>query len=128
MDYSRRIRAFRIEESLLKPEPFRGDIEAVRREEGKRLLASLARGERLVVLDERGELPTSEQFADWLRPGVDLAFAIGGPYGHDPALRAQAWKVLALGRWVTNHELARVVLIEQLYRASTIVWGGSYHH
>jgi len=128
VDYARRIRAFRVEESLLKPEPFRGDIEAVRREEGKRLLAGLGAGERLVSLDERGELPTSEEFAAWLGQGADLCFAIGGPYGHDPSVRERSWKVLALGRWVTNHELARVTLIEQLYRASTILWGGSYHH
>ena len=44
------------------------------------------------------------------------------------AVRAQAWKVLALSRMVLNHELARVALVEQLYRASTLLWGGAYHH
>ena len=132
-DYLRRIRQLRVEEALLKPAVFRGEVEAVQAEEGERLRAAVRDGERLVVLDERGELPTSEAFAGWLdqaaRDGSSgLVFAIGGPYGHAPATRSAAWKVLALGRWVTNHELARIVLIEQLYRASTLLWGGSYHH
>lgn len=132
-DYARRIRHLRVEEALLRPATFRGEVEAVRTEEGARLLASVGASERLVALDERGELPTSEEFAAWIdqaaRAGsTGLVFAIGGPYGHAPAVRDRAWKVLALSRWVTNHELARVVLVEQLYRASTILWGGSYHH
>lgn len=127
-EFARRIHPFRIDDQPIKPEPFRGDVDAVRQAESRRLLQALRAGERLVLLDERGELPTSEEFAAWLGRGEDLAFAIGGPYGHDPALRDRAWKVLALGRWVTNHELARLVLVEQLYRASTLLWGGSYHH
>lgn len=132
-DYARRIRQLRVEEQLLKPAAFRGDVEAVRSEEGARLLAQVGAGERLVALDERGELPTSEAFASWIEGAAQegcpgLVFAIGGPYGHAAVVRDRAWKVLALGRWVTNHELARVVLVEQLYRASTLIWGGSYHH
>ena len=57
-----------------------------------------------------------------------LVFAIGGPYGHGAEVRARAHKVVALSGMVLNHELARVVLVEQLYRVSTLLWGGSYHH
>ena len=132
-DYARRFRQLRFEEQRIRPAAFRGDVDAVRAEEGQRLLALVGVGERLVALDERGEMPTSEGFASWVAGAAQegcpgLVFAIGGPYGHDPMVRKQAWKVLALGRMVTNHELARVVLVEQLYRASTITWGGSYHH
>lgn len=132
-DYLRRIRQVKVEERLLKPSRFKGDVDAVRAEEGGRILAEVGGGDRLVALDERGELPTSEEFAEWIdqcaRAGVgSTVFAIGGPYGHDPGVRAAAWKTLALGRWVTNHEVARIVLAEQLYRASTLLWGGSYHH
>lgn len=132
-DYLRRIRSLKVEELLLKPAVFRGDEAAVRSEEGRRLLELLGPGDRLVTLDERGELPGSEPFAGWIdasvREGVGrLVFAIGGPYGHDPRLRERAWRVLAVARWVTNHEIARLCLVEQLYRASTLLWGGAYHH
>lgn len=132
-DYLRRLRHLRVEERLVKPAPFRGDEAAVRAEEGARLLAGLAPGDRLVALDERGELPTSEEFAGWIdstlrEGGRRMVFVIGGPYGLDPSVRRAAWKVLAVGRWVTNHEVARIVLAEQLYRAHTLLWGGSYHH
>ena len=50
------------------------------------------------------------------------------PAGDAVSLRQRAWKVLALSRLVLNHELARAVIVEQLYRASTLLWGGSYHH
>lgn len=132
-DYLGRLRQLKVEEVLLKPAVYRGDEDAVRAEEGQRILELLRPGDRLVAMDERGELPTSEEFAGWLDTAAQastsrLVFAIGGPYGHDPQVRAQAWRVLAVGRWVTNHELARVILAEQLYRASTLLWGGSYHH
>lgn len=121
-------------ERLLKPEPFRGDVEAVREAEGARILKALKPGDRLIALDERGERPTTEELAQWLRTlqrdgsSGRLVFAIGGPYGHSPAVREQAWRVLALSSLVLNHELARVVLAEQIYRVSTLLWGGSYHH
>jgi 23S rRNA (pseudouridine1915-N3)-methyltransferase len=57
-----------------------------------------------------------------------LVFAIGGPYGHAPALREKAHRVLSLSPMVLNHELARVVLVEQLYRAHSLLFGGKYHH
>lgn len=132
-DYAGRLRNFRLEERLLPPARFQGDVDAVRREEGARLRRALRDGDRLIVLDERGDLPTTEAFSTWVvdaqrQSARRLVFAIGGPYGHDPTLRAEAWRVLALSRMVLNHELARVVLVEQLYRVSTLLWGGAYHH
>ncbi len=133
-DFSRRLgKALPFEERLLKPAPFKGDRALVRRQEGARIRAAIKSGDRLVLLDERGTQPTTEGFAEWMssaqRSGVRrLVFAIGGPYGHDPTLRSEAWRVLALSKMVLNHELARVVLVEQLYRVSTILWGGQYHH
>jgi len=133
-DFSRRLgKALPFEERLLKPAPYKGDRAQVRRQEGARIRGAIKSGDRLVLLDERGTQPTTEGFAEWMssaqRSGVRrLVFAIGGPYGHDPALRSEAWRVLALSKMVLNHELARVVLVEQLYRVSTILWGGQYHH
>lgn len=132
-DFARRLGRLGFEEQRLEPEPFRGDVEAVRDAEAARLLATLGSGDRLIALDERGELPTSEAFAGWIDEASRastrrLVFALGGPYGHGALVRQRAWRVLALSKMVLNHELARAVLVEQLYRASTLLWGGSYHH
>lgn len=88
---------------------------------------------RIVALDERGEERTSEGFAELLEAGVraaahPLVFVIGGPYGLDAEVRAQAWKTIRLSTLVFNHAVARVVLVEQLYRACSIRSGSPYHH
>ena len=133
-EYTRRLpRHLGFKEVALKPTPFKGDIEAVRHAEADRILSKLSDGDRLVALDERGIEVTSEGFAALIdeatRMGTKrLVFAIGGPYGHGPAVRDRSWKTLRLSKMVLNHSLARVVLGEQLYRASTLLWGGQYHH
>ena len=109
------------------------DLVEKREQESEQILRFLEPSDRLIVLDERGEGVSSEQFAGWLEDAMNngvkrVVFAIGGPFGHDPLLRKKAWKSLAFSPMVLNHELARVLLAEQLYRASTIIWGGNYHH
>lgn len=133
-DYARRLqRSLPYDEELVRPVPFRGDEQAVKDAEARAILDRIRPDDRLVALDERGELPNTEGFTgiveEATREGAHrLVFAIGGPYGHGAAVRDQAWRTLALSRMVLNHELARVVLVEQLYRASTLLWGGAYHH
>ncbi len=85
-----------------------------------------------VVLDERGKLISSIEFADrmarWRDDGRgDVAFIIGGADGLDPAFRARADMGLSFGKMVWPHMLARVMLSEQLYRAATILAGTPYH-
>lgn len=119
------------EEEELKPEPFKGDVEAVRAAEAARLLARVGPRDALVTLDERGERLDTAAFAAMVEAGRrerSVVFAIGGPYGHGEAARARAWRVVRLSELVLNHELARVVLVEQLYRALTILEGVPYHH
>ncbi len=133
-DFTRRFqRTLPWEEIRLKPEPERGDIDRVKVAEGERVLARVQRGDLLVVLDERGESLTTDDFealfAGALRDGRSrVVFAIGGPHGHGDAVRQQAARVIALSPMVLNHELARVILVEQIYRVSTMMWGGGYHH
>lgn len=84
------------------------------------------------VMDERGEVMTSPQFADRLgtqrdRGLGDLAVVIGGADGIDPALRADAGLAISFGKMVWPHMLARVMLSEQLYRAASILAGSPYH-
>lgn len=86
----------------------------------------------LVLLDSRGKEFSSEQFAKFLgdyqdRNPLPLIFAIGGADGFSDATRAAAQHVLSLGKMTLAHELARIVLLEQLYRAFTILKGHPYH-
>ena len=87
----------------------------------------------LIVLDERGVQPTTEKFTNWIQEYLNkgttrVVFAIGGPFGHHSSLRKQADRVLSLSSMVVNHELARVILYEQLYRSYSLMTGGKYHH
>lgn len=100
-------------------------------EEGARLLAMRPKGV-LVVLDERGGRLTSaafaDQFAAWLGQGVPaVAFAIGGADGHPEAVRSAADRVMALSDLTLPHLLARALVLEQIYRAVTILAGHPYH-
>ena len=87
---------------------------------------------RIVALDERGTIMTSPDFAkmlaDWRDEGVsDCAFVIGGADGIDPALRGRADRSVSFGKMVWPHMLVRVMLAEQVYRATTILAGSPYH-
>jgi 23S rRNA (pseudouridine1915-N3)-methyltransferase len=101
-------------------------------DEGARLSAAIPRDAALVALDERGRLLSSRSFAAkigaWQQQSrSDLGFLIGGPEGLATELIERADLVLALGRMTWPHRLARVLLAEQLYRASTILAGHPYH-
>jgi 23S rRNA (pseudouridine1915-N3)-methyltransferase len=100
-------------------------------EEGEALLARLGERERVVLLDERGAEETSAVFARrvgrWLERAQDVALVIGGSDGLSEALRARGQETIALSRMTLPHRLARVVLLEQLYRAMTILRGEPYH-
>ena len=131
-EWSKRLRrAGGFEEIAIKAEPFRGDEDQVRTAEGARLLANVGARDRLIVLDERGDRVDTRAFTtlvDAARQSGRVVFAIGGPYGHTDAVRAAAWRTVRLSDLVLNHDLARVVLVEQLYRAITVLEGGPYHH
>lgn len=96
------------------------------------LRRAIPQGAIMCALDERGTLETSPQFATrlagWRDAGhSDLAFVIGGADGIDPDLRAGATHLLSFGAMVWPHMLVRVMLAEQLYRATSILSGGPYH-
>lgn len=100
--------------------------------EAKILRNVLPRGATVIALDERGVITSSVEFAKrlgaWQDRGVeDLAFLVGGAEGLDAKLRDDADLVLAFGRMTWPHLLTRLLLFEQLYRASTILSGHPYH-
>ncbi|MEY4872959.1 MAG: hypothetical protein RLZZ563_2289 [Pseudomonadota bacterium] len=96
------------------------------------LARAVPAGALLVTMDERGRVLSSPEFADQLgkwRDGgrQDVAFVIGGADGIAPGLRDRAEMSISFGRMVWPHMLVRVMLAEQLYRATTILGGGPYH-
>jgi 23S rRNA (pseudouridine1915-N3)-methyltransferase len=96
------------------------------------LAKAIPDGAALCVLDERGKVLSSPEFADQLAAWRDggrqeAAFVIGGADGIDPGLRARADLAISFGRMVWPHMLVRVMLAEQLYRATTILAGSPYH-
>ncbi len=102
-----------------------------REEEAEAILAKVGARERLVALDERGAEETSAEFARrvarWLERGQDVALVVGGADGLAPAVRDRAAETLALSRMTLAHRLARLVLVEQLYRVLTMIRGEPYH-
>lgn len=103
----------------------------VRDREGNRLLEEIPAAAELVACDVTGTAMSSEAFARWLQgrreAAHDVAFVIGGAYGLAREVVARARTRLSLAGWTLPHELARLVLAEQLYRAGTIVRGEPYH-
>jgi 23S rRNA (pseudouridine1915-N3)-methyltransferase len=101
-------------------------------EESLKLQETLQPGTVLVLLDERGKAPSSTDFAAIIAKHRDsgtrsMVFAIGGPDGHDHDLRAKAQHVIAFGAMSFPHQIMRILLAEQLYRAVTILSGHPYH-
>jgi 23S rRNA (pseudouridine1915-N3)-methyltransferase len=103
----------------------------VRAREGDRLAKRTSDVDALVACDATGSGMTSERFAEWMQTqresARDVAFLIGGAFGLDDTLRDRATMRLSLAPWTLPHELARLVLAEQLYRAGTIVKREPYH-
>jgi 23S rRNA (pseudouridine1915-N3)-methyltransferase len=100
-------------------------------EEARAILSRLRAADWLVALDERGEEMDSVAFSRLVErartESRDLCFAIGGDEGLERSVLDRAWRVLSLSRMTLPHRLARVVLMEQLYRAYTLIRGEPYH-
>lgn len=107
-----------------------GRDDIVRREEGARLLAAAA-DSWIVALEEGGKSMSSREFAAWLQArreqARDVSFLVGGPHGLHPSVVDAADQRLSLSHWTLPHDIARLLLAEQLYRAGTIGRGEPYH-
>ena len=107
------------------------DAARIRKAEAERILSALRPRDLLVLADESGPERTSGEFAADLRAWLDsspsaVVFAVGGAYGLDPALRRRARAILPLSRMTLPHQLARLVLAEQVYRAVATLRGVAY--
>ena len=107
------------------------DADLAKDREGAKLLERLPVAGTVLVCDERGDRLTSAEFAALLAGArdraCDVACIVGGAFGLSEAVRARATRIIQLAPWTLPHEMARLVLAEQLYRAGTIVRGEPYH-
>ena len=111
----------------------KGDSRKIIRQEGEQLLARVPQDAYTVALDEKGKLFTSEDFAGFfsrhmLNGTPELAFVIGGPYGLDSAVKEKANLEMSLTPMTITHQLARLILLEQIYRGMTILRNEPYHN
>jgi 23S rRNA (pseudouridine1915-N3)-methyltransferase len=132
-DYAKRFPPeIRIELKAVKTEP-RGSktLENLFAAERGRIEAAIPRGSRVIALDERGTSLTTRALAgrlqEWQLGGTDVAMVIGGPDGLDPAFREAAHERIRLSDLTLPHAFARVLLIEQLYRAWSVNANHPYH-
>lgn len=100
--------------------------------EGEQILKLLQPSDTVVLLDERGKELRSIEYADWLQRRQStsrrLVFIIGGPYGFSKAIYERANDMISLSRMTFSHQMVRLIFVEQLYRACTIIKGEPYHH
>lgn len=105
---------------------------AMEEEEGN-ILARLQPGDFLVILDENGSEMTSRHLAvkiqKWMTEGKSrIVFVVGGAFGITPSLKSKANYILSLSKLTFTHQMVRLLLVEQLYRAMTILRNEKYHH
>jgi len=111
----------------------KGDIAGLLKREADRILEKIPAQSYVLVLDERGRQFGSEQLAEklgdeMLHGGRDWCLVIGGPYGLDSRLRQRADVMLSLSKMTFTHQMARILLLEQLYRSNTILRNEPYHN
>lgn len=100
--------------------------------EGELILRLIQPSDTVVLLDEHGAERTSMEMATWLtrkqQTARRLVFIIGGPYGFSAGVYGRADEKISLSRMTFSHQMVRLIFVEQLYRACTIIRGESYHH
>lgn len=106
--------------------------EQVKAAEGEAILRYLTPAMEVILLDEHGKEFRSIEYADWLQKkmgsGRDLTLVIGGPYGFSKAVYDRADGKLSLSQMTFSHQMIRIMAIEQIYRAMTILRNEPYHH
>lgn len=102
-------------------------------QEAQHILAQIPTKTLIIALDETGKQFTSPNFATFLteirdQKGANITFIIGGAFGLSPAIKQKAHTTIALSTMTFTHEMVRTILLEQLYRAFTIIQGKTYHY
>ena len=137
-EYQKRLGAFcrlsiqEIEEERLPQNPSLAQITAGMSEEGRRILSKITAGSLVIALCIEGKQQSSEELAGIFQQAAvsgksDLIFVIGGSFGLSQAVKERADRKLSMSRMTFPHQLARVMLLEQVYRGYQILSGGKYH-
>ncbi|MDR0590993.1 MAG: 23S rRNA (pseudouridine(1915)-N(3))-methyltransferase RlmH [Candidatus Nomurabacteria bacterium] len=126
-DYEKRLQGVFAIRWVLVPNSAKNGPEA-RKTESEGIFKAINSSDYIVLLDERGVQLTSPEFSELLTTEHSPVLVIGGAYGVSDELRQRADKVVALGKMVFPHQLVRLILTEQIYRAQTIAQGHPYHH
>ncbi len=108
-------------------------VEQQKAAEADLIRAVMQAGDELVLLDENGKRFSSRAFAEWIEKKTvagsrRLVFVIGGPYGFDDSLKSNTHQLVSLSEMTFSHQLVRLIFLEQLYRAMSIIKGEPYHH
>lgn len=108
-------------------------MEQQKEKEGELILKSFQAGDVIILLDEFGKEFRSVDFAGWIEKKMlnvnkRLVFVIGGPYGFSQKVYQMASEKISLSKMTFSHQMVRLIFVEQLYRAMTILNGGPYHH
>jgi len=107
--------------------------EQQKKQEGEMLLKTVQAGDHIIVLDEKGRMFTSREFASYIEKrmisGVKrVVFFVGGPYGFSDEVYSKASDRISLSKMTFSHQLVRLIFFEQIYRAMTIIRNEPYHH
>lgn len=108
-------------------------VETLKEEEGKLIINNLAPSDYVIILDEKGREFSSREFAQWMQKQMNsgrkrIVLIIGGPFGFSDDVYSRANFKIALSEMTFTHEMAKLLLTEQIYRAMTILKGEPYHH
>lgn len=134
--YQKRLQHYVPFEQIVLPDIKKGkswSAEQIRNEEGERLLKAIGKEAMVVLLDVKGKAFSSEEFAEFIHTQMlaatkTVCFIIGGAYGFSAQMYARAQCKISLSKMTFSHQLVRVVFLEQLYRAMTILKREPYHH
>lgn len=107
--------------------------ETIKEEEGKAILSNIANSDFVVLMDEKGKEFKSREFAEWIQKQMNsgkkrLIIVIGGPYGFSQDVYSRSDAKIALSQMTFTHEMAKLILVEQIYRGMSILKGEPYHH
>ena len=107
--------------------------EQQKKAEGDLILSQLNPGDDLILLDEKGKTFTSVLFSQWIEKQMNagskrIVFVVGGPYGFSKEVYDKCKSKISLSEMTFSHQMIRLIFVEQLYRAFTIIKGEPYHH
>lgn len=134
--YEKRLVHYLPFEKLILPDiknPKNLSLDELKKKEGELILSKITNQDFLVLMDENGAHFSSTKFASWLEQKVNegtrsMVFVIGGAFGFSKEVYNRSNQLISLSKMTFSHQLVRVIFLEQLYRAQTILKGEPYHH